>query len=143
MQMRIARYLVIVGLAAIGAGCRDGTGTSSSVRAAAGLYVLSTVNGEPIPTSDPYAPISGTVYLWPTGQAERHVAYRISNGGTQSLESVGTFHFENDVIVLELRAKGDNTPTAWRVSGSLDNGTLTLGYPGPADGWIKEEYRRK
>lgn len=142
MQNRLTRWALIA-LAALGAGCHDGTGTFPSLRAASGIYVLARVNGEALPTSDPSAPVTGSVYLWPTGHAERHVTYRADNGRTQEVESVGTFHFEGDAIVLELRPKGDYSASSWSVHGSLDNATLTLGYPGPADGWEKEEYRRK
>lgn len=143
MRKRVTRYALILGLATIAAGCRGGTGPDSSLRAAAGVYLLATVNGEALPTSDPSAPIRGAVYLWPTGHAERHVTYRAYDGKTQDVESVGSFHFENDAIVLELRPKGDAWPSSWSVHGSLDDATLTLGYPGPADGWMREEYRRK
>ena len=143
MRHRVTRYALILGLATITAGCRGGTGPDSSLRAAAGVYLLATVNGDAVPTSDLSAPIRGTIYLWPTGQAERHVTYRAYDGKTQDVESVGSFHFENQAIVLELRSRGDSSPTPWSVHGSLDNGTLTLGYPGPADGWMREEYRRK
>ena len=143
MRNRLTRYAPIVGLAAAAAGCGGGTGPDSSLRAAAGVYLLATVNGDAVPTSDLSAPIRGTVYLWPTGHAERHVTYRAYDGTTQDVESVGSFHFENAAIVLELRPKGEYSPTSWSVHGSLDDGTLTLGYPGPADGWMSEEYRRK
>ena len=143
MCNRITRYALILGLAAIGTGCRDGTGVGPSLRAAAGLYVLAAVNGQPVPTNDPSAPVGGSLYLWPTGHAERHVTYRAYDGATQDVESVGTFRFENNAIVLELQPKGEYALPAWSVYGSLDGATLTLGYPGPADGWMKEEYRRR
>ena len=143
MRNRLTRYALLVGLATIGAACRGATGPDASLRAAAGLYLLASVNGDAVPTSDPSAPVSGSVYLWPTGQAERHVRYRAYDGTTQDVESVGSFHFEGDAIVLELRPKGEYAPTSWSVHGSLDDATLTLGYPGPADGWMREEYRRK
>lgn len=143
MQTRLLRYATILGFAALGAACRDGTGVDSSIRAAAGLYLLATVNGQEVPTSDPMAPTSGSIYLWPTGKVERHVTYRSYNGGTEDVESVGTFHFENGALVLELHPKIDPPPGSWKVYASLDDGTLSMGYPGPADGWIKEEYRRK
>lgn len=143
MHTRFLRYAIFLGLTALGAACRDGTGGDASVRAAAGLYVLSTVNGAPVPTSDPSAAIGGTIYLWPTGHAERHVIYRTYNGGTEEVQSVGSFHFEDRSLVLELRPKTDPPPGVWKLYATLDDGRITLGYPGPADGWMSEEYRRK
>ena len=143
MQIRMIRYAFIVGVAAIAGGCRDGTGSDESVRAAAGYYVLATVNGERVPTNDPSAATSGSIWLWPTGKAERHVTFRTYNGGSEEVQSVGSFHFENGALVLELRPKTDPPPGAWKIYGSLDQGVLTMGYPGPTDGWMNEEYRRK
>lgn len=140
---RLGRTALALGLAALTAGCHDATGPSAEVRAAAGVYVLTTVNGVAVPTSDRMAPSSGSIYLWPSGHAERHITYRSSDGGTEDVESVGSFHFENGAIVFELRPKGDSSPGSGKLYGSLDDGTLTLGYSGPADGWVEEEYLRK
>jgi len=143
MRIRLQLLSLALALAPIAGACGNAAGPDHSIRAAAGVYLLATVNGESVPTSDPSAAVDGTVYLWPTGHAERHVTYRRYDGGTEAVESVGSFHFEGTTLVLELAPKSDPTVGRWRVTGSLDDGTLTLGYPGPADGWMKEEYRRK
>ena len=134
---------MLVGILAAATSCGDGAGPIGSRAGIAGLYVLATVNGDAVPTSDPSAPINGSLYLWPTGHAERHVTYRTYTGGTEVVESEGTFHLDNGAIVFDLRPKGDVSPNFWRVTATFDNRRISFGYPGPADGWMAEEYRRK
>jgi len=143
MHARFLRYTLILGLAAVGAGCHEATTGDPALRAAAGLYLLATVNGQQVPTSDPMAAIGGSIYLSPSGKAERHVTFRTYNGGTEEVQSAGSFRFENDSLVLELAPKIDPPPGSWRVNASLVGGTLRMGYPGPTDAWMNEEYRRQ
>lgn len=143
MRKRISSRTLVLAFVTAVAGCGDAAGPQRSFRAAAGIYLLATVNGQTPPISDVSAPIEGAVYLWPTGHAERHLVYRRFDGGTEAVESVGSFHFEGDALVLELRPKDAYTLTPGRVTAAFDGTKLTIGYPGPADGWISEEYRRK
>ena len=143
MRSRISFFTLALAIGGAVAGCGDAAGPQRSLGSASGIYLLATVNGQALPASDASAPIEGSVYLWPTGHAERHVVYRRNDGGKETIESVGSFHFEGDALVLDLRPKGQYAPTAWRVNGALDGTKLTIGYPGPADGWMSEEYRRR
>jgi len=143
MQTYLSRFTLIFCLLATAAGCGDAAGPQRSLGSAAGLYLLASVNGESLPANDPYLPISGSIYLWPTGHAERHVTYRMSDGRSETLESAGSFHFENGALVLELHSTGQYAPDSWSVSGTLDHGKLTIGYPGAADGEIIEEYHKR
>ena len=143
MRNRNSSLTLALAVVAVVAGCRDAAGPQRSLGSAAGIYLLATVNGQRVPTGDLLAPIEASVYLWPTGHVERHVVYRRNDGGTEVIESVGSFHFEGDALVLELRPKDQYTLPAWRVTGALEGTKLTIGYPGPADGWMTEEYFRK
>jgi len=136
---RIVRRLSLLALAAAAA-CSDSTGPQQSRAAVAGAYFLASVNGEALPSSDPYAPISGTISLWPTGHAERRISYRLSDGRTQSDVATGTFVVEDGRVILALRYEQGNYP--WTVTADVDGSTLTMSYPGPADGTIVERYRR-
>ena len=141
MQLRLANLAVVLAIAPLVTSCHDATGLEASRRAAAGFYVLATVNGDDVPTSDPSAPTSGEIYLWPGGHAERHISYSTS-GGSQEIVMTGTFFVERDTVTLELHTVPGDSYT-WIVQAPLNPGGLTLGYPGPADGWMLEEYRRR
>jgi hypothetical protein len=115
--------------------CSDTAGPSAESRAAAGIYVLQ-------PTDEQYTPESGTIYLMPTGKAERHVTYRFE--GQPSFERVakGTFRVEGSTLYLELVEQDTDIVYTWRPMGTIDGPTLTISYPGPADGTVTEIYRR-
>lgn len=143
MRNRISFFTFALTVVAAVAGCRDAAGPQRSLGSAAGIYLLATVNGQAPPTSDAAAPIGGSLYLWPTGHVERHVEYRRHDGGTETIELAGSFHFEGDALVLDLRPKDQYAPSVWRVTGTLEGTKLTIGYPGAADAWIREEHRRQ
>jgi hypothetical protein len=102
--------------------------------------VLTTVNGEELPVADPSAPISGIIYLFPTGRVERHVTFHYNGADDRRVQS-GTFSVADGTIVLDLREQG--SPYTWSVAATVDDATLTLAYPGAADGTIVERYRRR
>jgi hypothetical protein len=121
--------------AAAASGCSDATGPSADTRAAAGIYVLQ-------PSGQPYEAESGTLYLTPSGKAERHVTFRVDGQPAQEDVSTGTFRVDGSQLTLVLRVAGTDVPFAWAIVGMLDGPTLTFRFPGPADGLITETYRR-
>lgn len=122
-------------LLSVVAGCSDTTGASGATRAAAGVYIFQ-------PSGQQYEPESGRIVLLPMGKAERRVSYLAEGQPDYELVSTGTFRVEGSTVHLELVQQDTDFPYTWRTDATLDGPTLTLGYPGPADGWITETYRR-
>ncbi|MFL5562544.1 MAG: hypothetical protein ACJ79K_13815 [Gemmatimonadaceae bacterium] len=140
MIARRIRSATILALTVAVAACSHDVGPQRSVAAVAGIYSLSTVNGEELPVADPSAPISGMIYLFPAGHAERDITYHY-NGNDDRRVQTGTFTVVDHTVALDLREQG--SPYRWSVAGTIDNTMLTLSYPGPADGAIVERYRRQ
>ena len=103
----------------------------------AGTYMMTTVTGR--------GPATGSVTLSAAGEAERRVRYRHS-GGELSSEYVarGTFQVRADGTVdLRLRENDGQSPYVWRPLARLNENTLSLRHPDPADGPdIVETYER-
>jgi hypothetical protein len=125
----------IVSAAAV-AGCHDGL----APRDVAGTYTLHSVNGTPVPLSGVNVLVSGAVTLTALGDAQRRVTYRVAADGTvREFVATGRFRVEGSVVELALTQDG----FVWRPHATLQDGTLTLTYPHPADGPdIIEAYRR-
>jgi len=140
MHSRLVGSLSFLALAVTAVACSDGVGPDRSRAAVAGVYMLATVNGEELPSSDASAPVSGMMYLWPSGHTERRVTYRVGDGQTQTITATGTFRVEDGLVVLDLQVEPDAQP--WTIRASVDGSSLVIAYPGPADGTIVERYRR-
>ena len=135
MMRRLSSTAVAIALVAVAAGCSDTAGPSSETRAAAGIYVLQ-------PSDQPYEPESGTMYLAPNGNVERHVSYHVEGQSAHEEVSRGTFHVEGSSVYFKLITVGTDFPYTWQPIATIDGRSLTISYPGPADGQITEVYRR-
>jgi hypothetical protein len=104
--------------------------------ALAGTYALESVSGR--------GPVSGTLVLFATGQAERRVRYRLPDGGL-SPEYVARGSFElqaGGVLDLALREDDGRSPYVWRPRATLTGDVVELRHPDPADGPdIVDSYR--
>jgi len=125
----------IVSAAAV-AGCHDGL----APRDVAGTYTLQSVNGTPVPMSGVNVLVSGALTLTALGDAERRATYRVAADGTvREFVATGGFRVKGSVVELALTQDG----YVWRPRAALQDGTLTLTYPHPADGPdIIEVYKR-
>ena len=139
MRPRLVRNVSLLALAVTAIACTDGVGPNRSRASVAGVYLLASVNGEGLPSSDPSAPVSGSMYLWPNGHAERRVAYRLGDGRTQNVTATGTFRVEDETVILDLRVDASQP---WTIQAAIDGSALVITYFGPADGSIVERYRR-
>ena len=136
--MRFVRLIFSTIVSAAGvAGCHDGL----APRDVAGTYTLQAVNGTPVPLSGVNVLVSGAVTLTALGDAQRRATYRVAADGTvREFVATGRFRLEGTVIELALTEEGGNV---WRPRAALQDGTLTLTYPHPADGPdIIEAYKR-
>jgi hypothetical protein len=140
MPLQLVRNLSLVALVVTATACSDEVGPERSRASLAGVYILASVNGQGLPSSDSSAPVSGSMYLWPTGHAERRVAYRLGDGRTQDVTATGTFRVEGQSVLFDLR--GDDGAGPWTIEATIDGSSLVISYFGPADGTIVERYRR-
>ena len=136
--MRLRTLPTVMMLAALTlSGCRDPTGVGGATSAAAGIYVLQPP-GENVAYGTPE---SGTMRLTRSGNATRDVQYRAGTG-MRSYVLKGTFRVEGQTVALRLIEQTDGATYEWTPAATLDGSTLTLRYPGPADGEIIETYHR-
>ena len=140
MIARRIRSAAVLALTLVGAACSHDLGPQRSRTAVAGIYALTTVNGQELPVADPSAPTRGTIYLLPNGNAQRDITYHY-NGTDDRRVQTGTFIVVDHTVALDLREQG--SPYRWSVAATIDDATLTLTYPGAADGAIVERYRRR
>lgn len=133
--MKLFSQLVVLACIFAVVACRDSIAPDQSV--AVGSYALESVSGR--------GPATGSMVLVPGGQAERRVRYRQPDGTLSSeYVAIGTFRVtDTQSVELGLREDGGSSQYVWRVTATLDDGILNLGYPDPADGWIVETYRRQ
>jgi hypothetical protein len=136
-----ARFFPVIAMVGVGvlSGCHDSTGPDAATAAAAGIYVL-----QPSSSGGGYgAPLSGTMYLAPSGQVERRAFYPSATGGTTESVMNGTFRVHGTSVELRLLEVTGGTTYPWSPPATLEGHTLTLSYPGPADGQVTETYNRK
>ena len=133
--MKLFSQLLVLVCVSGSVACRDTVQPDQSV--AFGSYELESVSGR--------GPATGSMVFIPGGQAERRVRYRQPDGSLSSeLVAIGTFRVtEAQSVELGLHENGGSSPYVWKLTGTLDDGVLTLEYPDPADGWIVETYRRQ
>jgi hypothetical protein len=135
--MAFITFVVLVAAA----GCSS---TPTGVGALAGRYELRAVNGKPVPVDALGGAIAGELVLTVNGRASRTVTYARSGLPQPAvLSASGTYRVRGSEITLRLLEPGRpaSSPT-WDVRGDVRSSTIILGYPGPADGWIEEEYVR-
>ena len=122
---------VVVALSA----CR-GEGTGPSPAPLAGTYVLTSVRGS--------GPVTGSMTLSPTGDAERQVRYLLPSGALSSeYVAIGAYQRRADGT-LDLRLREDpHSSSYWYPHAQLRFGVLQLQYPAAADGPdVIETYER-
>ena len=137
MRVRHVPLLLVLGAGSI-VGCRDSTGIDTETARAAGVYVLQAPSSE-----NRYgAPESGSMYLSRGGDARREVIYRSGFGAVVKSVSAGTFSVHGQAVDLRLVEQRSLSPYVWSPPATLRGSTLTLRYPGPADGEITETYVR-
>ena len=113
--------------------CQNSVQPDQSI--AVGSYNLDSVSGD--------GPATGSFVLIPGGYAERRVRYRQGDGSLSAeYVTIGTFHV-TDVQSLDIALHENGSPYVWKQTATLADGILSLGYPGPADGWIVEMYKRQ
>lgn len=102
----------------------EATGPGNSL--VAGNYALASVSGR--------GPVSGSLVLSPTGQAERRVRFTQVNGSAE-LVARGTYQaLPGGIIELALREDDGRSAYVWRPTAALVGNAVELRYPDPADG---------
>lgn len=128
--------LAAIALAAAFTGCAEPLRPSYVT----GTYVLTTVNGAPVPLQGVNAPVAGAITLTASGNAERRISYTIDALGTvREFVDTGTYQLIGSHLRLALR----QASSVWTPSGILDSSSIVLTYPNPADGTIVELYRQR
>jgi hypothetical protein len=148
MRLRSPRPVVPSLVLAAALACGQPTG---SVAAAAGTYVLASVDGCTVGTPAeqcPFPPrswiIDGTMVLRLDGSATRAMRYRFPADPSPRTElAVGTFTVRGSAVDFALREDGGTSPYVWRNRATLSGDSLTLRYPHPADGETVEVFRRE
>ena len=129
----LSRSVVLATVFAI-TSCQNSVQPDQSI--AVGSYTLDSVSGD--------GPATGSLVLIPGGYADRRVRYRQCDGSlSPEYVTIATFHVTDaQSLDIALRENG-NSAYIFRPSATLTDGGLSLGYPGPADGWIVEMYKRQ
>jgi hypothetical protein len=131
--MKLFRWSAVLAMLVVTISCRNDVQPDRLV--APGSYTLE--------AGTDGGPSIGTLFFLETGPVIRRIRYA-SPDGSQSAEyvTVGTFRVTGpNSIELSLRDVGSSATYVWTVTGTFEDGVITLGYPGPADGWIAERYR--
>ena len=130
--MNHIRLSAALAIASMVLSCRNDVQPEQLVR---GNYVLDSVTGR--------GPATGSLSFLVTGQVTRRVRYTQADGSLSAeYVAIGTFSSSGtSTIEFNLRENGGSSPYVWTVSGTMEQGLLTLRYPDPADGWIIERYR--
>jgi hypothetical protein len=140
---RLAALVAFVGflLLIAAAGCSS---TPTGVGALAGRYTLRAVNGTPVPVDALGGPLGGELVLTPDGRVARRVSYARSGlPGPAVFSASGTYQVRGSEITLRLlEPSRPSSSRTWDVRGDVRSPTIILGYPGPGDGWVEEEYVR-
>jgi hypothetical protein len=130
--MSLVRWSAVLAIASVVVSCRNDVQPEQSVR---GNYILDSVIGR--------GPSTGSLSFVVPGQVTRRVRYTQPDGSL-SVEyvAIGTFSSSGaNAIEFKLRENAGSSPYVWTVSGTMEQGVISLGYPDPADGWITERYR--
>jgi hypothetical protein len=129
----VSRSVVLASVFAI-TSCQNSLQPDQSI--AVGSYTLDSVSGD--------GPATGSLVLIPGGYADRRVRYRQGDGSlSPEYVTIGTFHVTDaQGLDIALRENG-NSVYVFKPTATLAGGILSLGYPGPADGWIVEMYKRQ
>jgi hypothetical protein len=129
----LSRLVVLAGVFAI-TSCQNSVQPDQSI--AVGSYTLDSVSGD--------GPATGSLVLIPGGYADRRVRYRQGDGSlSPEYVTIGTFRVTDaQSLDIALRENG-NSVYVFKPTATLANRILSLGYPGPADGWIVEMYKRR
>lgn len=118
------------------AACSDPAGPP--LASVAGTYLMTGVSGP--------GPVSGSITLTSSGDAERRVRYRSSSGVLSSdYVAIGVFQTRTDgTIDLRLREDGGQSQYVWQPLTELRGRVLTVSSLDPADGPnIVETYERQ
>jgi len=137
-------------LAAVALACGEPAAPVDPPAAAAGTYVLESVDGCALGTPAEQCPhrrswlVGGTMVLAADGRVARVVQYQFpEDAGPVTEASLGTFTVRRGAVDLTLRQERDGTWYVWRVRATLADGRLTMSYPHPADGETVEVFRRE
>ena len=124
-DVRAHARVAFVAALMVAAACRgEATGPGNSL--IAGSYALASVSGR--------GPVSGSLVLSPTGQAERRVRFTQGNSSTEYVAR-GTYQVRpGGIIELALREDDGRSPYVWRPTAAFVDGRVELRYPDPADG---------
>lgn len=128
----LARVAFVAALMVATACHGEATGPGNSL--VAGSYALASVSGR--------GPVSGSLFLSPTGQAERRVRFTQANTSTDYVAR-GTYQVRpGGIIELALREDDGRSAYVWRPTAALVAGSVELRYPDPGDGAdIVERYQ--
>lgn len=123
------------------AACRGSNVLSPAALAAAGTYKLKSLTGYGIPTTGN----SGSIVLRADGTATYQLTYAPAGTPPRSDQymATGRFTVRGDSIAFVLGAKPGDPTSGWRTAGFRQGTTLTLHYPGPADGDVAAVYERE
>ncbi|HEY0778169.1 MAG TPA: hypothetical protein VGD56_09405 [Gemmatirosa sp.] len=135
------RVACLLTAAAALAACRGTDALSPAVAAVAGTYTLATLAGDHVPTTGN----SGAIVLRADGTATYRMTYAPAGTPPSSYHvmATGTFVVRGDSVALALVTDAAHPAAVWRPVGVRQGTTLTLHYPGPADGDVAAVYQRQ
>ena len=136
----LAAFVAFILLVAA-AGC---TSAPTGVAALAGRYELRSVDGRSLPDDRLGGAIGGELVLTADGRATRTLQHATSGiPGPITRRASGAYRRRGPEITLVLVGRAAGAPAAtWTARGEVQLPTITLRYPGLADGIVEEVYVR-